>query len=94
MRGLTFSGMPKAVLVAEALGGIILLLSYFVLHQMLPLPASFSGPGAAAILFITGIILMLPAAAVMMWRTAKAMAPELFNLSEKHQSGEKHDADH
>lgn len=94
MRGFTFSGMPKPVLVAEALRGIILLLSYFVLHQMLPLPPSFSGPGAAAILLIVGIILMLPAAAVMMWRTAKAMAPELFNVSDKHSPGEKHDADH
>ncbi|WP_380181348.1 YbjC family protein [Kalamiella sp. sgz302252] len=94
MRAFTFSGMPKAVLVAEALGGIILLLSYFALHQMLPLPASFSGPAAATILLIVGIALMLPAAAVMMWRTAKAMAPELFNVSDRHKPGEKHDADH
>ncbi|MDN4626454.1 DUF1418 family protein [Erwinia sp. ACCC 02193] len=94
MGGLTFSNMPKPVLIAEALGGIILLLSYLALHQVLPLPASFSGAFAATILLIVGLMMMLPAAIVMMWRTAKAMAPELFNLSEKSSPGEKHDADY
>ncbi|HBV40670.1 MAG TPA: hypothetical protein DEF05_13555 [Erwinia sp.] len=93
MGNLTFSGMPKAVLIAEALGGIILLFSYLVLHQVLPLPASFTRPVAATILLIVGLIMMLPAATVMMWRTAKALAPELFNLTDKSSPGEKHDPD-
>ena len=88
-----FSKMPVPVLVLEALGGIMLVLSYLTLHQMLPLPTSFSGPLAATVMIFTGIALMLPAAIVMMWRTAKMMAPELFNLR-KRTPGDKHDRDH
>jgi len=94
MRNFTLSRMPRAVVLMEALGGIMLLLSYFVLHQMLPLPASFSGPGAVTIVLLVGVLLMLPAAVVIMWRTAKAMAPELFHSGHKPLPGEKHDADH
>lgn len=90
-----FTRMPKTLLVLEGLGGILLVLSYFTLHQMLPLPAPFSGPLAATVMIFTGIALMLPAALVMMWRTAKAMAPELFNVKRDEKSpGDKHDADH
>ena len=88
-----FSKMPVPILVLEALGGIMLLFSYLALHQMLPLPASFSGRFAATVMIFAGIVLMLPAAIVMMWRTAKVMAPELFNLR-KRTPGNKHDADH
>lgn len=90
-----FSHLPKFVLVLEALGGILLVLSYFTLHQMLPLPAPFSGPAAATVMIFAGIALMLPAAIVMMWRTAKALAPDLFDAKrDKNTPGEKHDADH
>ncbi len=88
-----FSKMPAPILILEVLGGITLLLSYPVLHQRLPLPTSFSGPFAATIMIFTGIALMLPAAIVMMWRTAKMMAPGLFNVRER-TSGDKHDPDH
>lgn len=89
-----FSRLPKPVLVMEAVGGLLLVLSYFTLHQMLPLPAPFSGPFAATVMIFAGIALMLPAAIVMMWRTAKAMAPELFNAKRDTPPGDKHDADH
>ncbi|WP_147196545.1 YbjC family protein [Pantoea sp. CCBC3-3-1] len=88
-----FSKMPVPILVLEASGGIMLVLSYLTLHQMLPLPASFSAPLAATVMLFAGIALMLPAAIVMMWRTAKVMAPELFYLR-KRTPGDKHDADH
>lgn len=88
-----FSKLPVPILVLEGAGGIMLVLSYLTLHQMLPLPASFSGPFAATVMIFMGIALMLPAAIVMMWRTAKAMAPELFNLH-KRTPGDKHDADY
>lgn len=90
-----FSRLPRFVLVLEGLGGILLLLSYFTLHRMLPLPAPFSGPLAATFMIFAGIALMLPAALLLMWRTAKAMAPELFNVKpDPTTPGEKHDADH
>ncbi|WP_338562504.1 YbjC family protein [Erwinia sp. E_sp_B04_7] len=90
-----FSRIPKTLLVLEGVGGILLVLSYFTLHQMLPLPAPFTGPLAATVMIFAGIALMLPAATVMMWRTAKAMAPDLFNVKRDGKSpGDKHDADH
>lgn len=88
-----FTKMPVPILVLEALGGIMLVLSYLTLHQMLPLPASFSVQFAATVMIFAGIALMLPAAIVMMWRTVKVMAPGLFNLR-KRTPGDKHDADH
>lgn len=90
-----FSQLPKSILLLEGLGGILLVLSYFTLHRMLPLPAPFSGPLAATVMIFVGIAMMLPAALVMMWRTAKAMAPELFNATRDDvKPGEKHDPDH
>jgi len=86
-----FSKMPGPVLALEALGGIMLVLSYFALHQMLPFTLPFSAPMTAQVMIFTGIILMLPAAITMMWRTAKALAPNLFNPTSP---GDKHDADH
>ncbi|KAB8313167.1 DUF1418 family protein [Erwinia endophytica] len=86
-----FSKMPWPVLALEAFGGITLVLSYFVLHQMLPFTLPFSAPLTAQVMIFTGIILMLPAAIMMMWRTAKALAPNLFKPIPP---GDKHDADH
>jgi len=81
-----FSQLPRPVLVLEVLGMALLILSYLTLHEMLPLPSIFAG-----------IALMLPAATVMMWRTARVMAPDLFNTRssrEKPKPGDSHDADH
>ncbi|MEM6159863.1 YbjC family protein [Erwinia sp. P6884] len=92
-----FTRLPVPVLIMEALGVIMLVASYLVLHQMLPLPAAFAGPLTATILVFAGIALMLPAAALMMWRTAKALAPELFSMDrphDKNRPGDNHDADH
>lgn len=91
-----FGRLPRSVLLLEALGIILLILSYLTLHQMLPLPALFTGARAATIMIFAGIALMLPAAIVLMWRTAKALAPDLFNTQKRDaiEPGEKHDADH
>lgn len=92
-----FTRLPLSVKVLEVLGVIMLVSSYLVLHQMLPLPASFSGPLTATILVFTGFALMLPAAALMIWRLAKFLAPELFTMprqQNKNRPGDHHDADH
>lgn len=92
-----FSQLPRAVLVLEVFGILLLILSYLTLHEMLPLPSPFTGKLAATLMIFAGIALMLPAATVMMWRTAKVMAPELFNTRrsrDKPRSGDSHDADH
>ena len=90
--------LPKAVLVLEAIGILLLIMAFLVVQQLLPLPAGWSGrPIATALIFI-GIILMLPAAVALMWRTAQAMAPELFGCrrddTSSKSSGDSHDADH
>lgn len=91
-----FSRLPRTALVLEAVGIVLLILSYLTLHQMLPLPAIMTGAPAATAMIFTGIALMLPAAMVLMWRTAKALAPDLFNTRKRDavKPGEKHDADH
>lgn len=91
------SQLPRPVLLLELLGILLLILSYLQLHEMLPLPSPFSGRFAATLMAIAGIVLMLPAATVMMWRTARVMAPELFNTRlsrDKPKPGDSHDADH
>ncbi|AXU95779.1 hypothetical protein CI789_11365 [Erwinia persicina] len=92
-----FSQLPRPVLVLEVLGMALLILSYLTLHEMLPLPSLFTGKLAATVMIFAGIALMLPAATVMMWRTARVMAPDLFNTRssrEKPKPGDSHDADH
>jgi len=92
-----FSQLPRPILLLEVLGILLLVLSYLTLHEMLPLPAPFSGRLAATVMIFAGIVLMLPAAGVMMWRTARLMAPDLFNTRpsrDKKPPGDNHDADH
>ncbi|MCX8957340.1 YbjC family protein [Erwinia psidii] len=89
-----FNKMPRPVLVLEACGGITLVLSYLALHQMLPLPAVFSGKLPATVLFLIAIALMLPAATAIAWRTAKAICPELFAVRNRPTPGDKHDTDY
>lgn len=91
-----FTQLPRPVLILEALGGIVLLIALLTLHEILPLPSPFTGKLAATVMIFGGIVLMLPAAVVMMWRTAKAMAPDLFNTRRSHtkKEGDSHDADH
>lgn len=91
-----FSRLPPLVLFLEVLGILLMVLSYFTLHEMLPLPAPFTGKTAATLMIFAGIALMLPAAAVMMWRTAKFIAPDLFNTraSRDKTKGDPRDADH
>lgn len=79
----TLATLPKPVLILEAIGGIMLLLSILLLNGWLPLAASFDSKTLATTLLIIGVLLMLPAAWLMMWRTAKAMAPQLFGNANK-----------
>lgn len=90
-----FSQLPRPVLLLEVLGIVLLVASPLALREMLPLP--LSGRLAAAALLFAGIALMLPAATIITWRTAKVIAPELFNtrlLRAKRKPGDSHDADH
>lgn len=91
-----FSQLPRPVLILEVLGLLMLVLSYLTLHDMLALPPPFAGKPAATVMIFIAIVLMLPAAAVMTWRTAKLMAPELLTprTSRDKKPGKSDDPDH
>ncbi|AUX92923.1 DUF1418 family protein [Mixta gaviniae] len=90
--------LPKTVLALEAAGILLLILAFLLAQQWLALPAGWSGRRIATALLFTGIVLMLPAAVALMWRTAQAIAPELFGRrrgdASSNTSGDSHDADH
>ncbi|MBW1213505.1 DUF1418 family protein [Pantoea allii] len=76
--------LPKTILAMEALGGLLIVGALVVVNRWLPgLPNGAGSNHLATALFIIGIMLMLPAAWLLMWRCAKALAPQLFNQSEK-----------
>lgn len=75
--------LPKALLVMEALGGLLVLGALLLANHWLPLPSGIDNKTPATVLLITGILLMLPAAWLMMWRTARSMAPQLFGRTAK-----------
>lgn len=90
--------LPKTVLILEAGGILLLVLAFLVVQQLVPLPAGWAGKRIATALIFIGIVLMLPAAVGLMWRTAQAIAPELFSRRRgdipSKNSGDSHDADH
>ncbi|QHM70429.1 DUF1418 family protein [Mixta intestinalis] len=89
--------LPKTVLILEAAGILLLILAFLIIQRLVPLPVGWSGRGIATALFFTGIALMLPAAIALIWRTAQAIAPELFGRRRGDTSktdGDSHDADY
>ncbi|MGD9424253.1 DUF1418 family protein [Pantoea sp. NSTU24] len=75
--------LPRVVLLLEAAGGLLILGALLLINHWLPLPGQRDASTPATVLFITGVLLMLPAAWLLMWRTAKAIAPQLFNQIDK-----------
>lgn len=75
--------LPRIVLLLEAAGGLFILGALLLINHWLPLPGQMEARTLATVLFIAGVILMLPAAWLLMWRTAKAIAPQLFNQIDK-----------
>ncbi|KTS32910.1 DUF1418 family protein [Pantoea dispersa] len=75
--------LPKPVLLLEALGVLAVIGGLLLVNDWLAAPAFMAKKPLATLLFFLGIALMLPAAWLMMWRTAKAMAPQLFNHTDK-----------
>jgi hypothetical protein len=75
--------LPKPVLLLEVLGVLSVICALLLVNDWVSAPDFMAKKSLATLLFFTGIALMLPAAWLMMWRTAKAMAPQLFNQSNK-----------
>lgn len=81
MRNLT--ALPKPVLLLEVLGVMVVTAALLLINDWINAPAFMEKKLLATLLFFLGVALMLPAAWLMMWRTAKAMAPQLFNPRQK-----------
>jgi len=75
--------LPRWAVVLEAIGGLLVLGALLLINHWLPVPGHLNVKPLATGLLIAGILLMLPAAWLLMWRTAKAMAPQLFNHTDK-----------
>lgn len=75
--------LPRFIVVLEAGGGLLILGALLLINHWLPLPDQAHARTLATVLFIAGVVLMLPAAWLLMWRTAKAIAPQLFNQIDK-----------
>ncbi len=73
------ASLPKPALVLEALGVIAVIGALLLINDWIAAPEFMAKKSLATLLFFAGVALMLPAAWLMMWRTAKAMAPQLFN---------------
>ena len=93
-----FGELPKTIMVMEVFGILLLGLAMVSINQWLSLPDWLSGKAAATVMIFTGIALMLPAAATLMWRTAQALAPQLLGTPKRDKNsprhGDSHDADH
>ncbi|MDZ7278933.1 DUF1418 family protein [Pantoea eucrina] len=71
--------LPKPVLLLEILGVVAVIAALLLVNGWMDAPAAFAAKPLATMLFLLGVAFMLPAAWLMMWRTAKAMAPQLFS---------------
>lgn len=75
--------LPRGVLLLEAAGVMVIIVALLLVNDWLTAPATIGQKPLATLLFFLGVALMLPAAWLMMWRTAKAMAPQLFSQTNK-----------
>ena len=77
-----FAPLPKSILLVEILGMGLLTLAWLSLNQYVQLPAPIASPTAALVMLFAGIVLMIPAALVVMWRMAQIVAPQFTELLE------------
>ena len=92
-----FAPLPKSILLVEILGIGLLTLAWLSLNQYVQLPAPIASPTAALVMLFAGIVLMIPAALVVMWRMAQIVAPQLTHSPEPESLSDRekrNDADH
>lgn len=68
-----------------------------LLNQYVQLPAPIASPTAALVMLFAGIVLMIPAALVVMWRVAQIVAPQLTHSPKPESLSDRekrNDADH
>lgn len=77
----TIGVLPRSVLILEMIGMVLLALALLSLNDYLTLPAPFNSSVACVVMIFLGVLLMLPAAVVLMWRIARLLAPQLMSRS-------------
>ncbi|EFE08628.1 DUF1418 family protein [Citrobacter youngae] len=75
----TMGVLPKSVLMLEMMGMVLLSLALLSLNDYLALPAPLNSPLAWIVMIFLGVLLMLPAAVILMWRIAQMLAPQLMS---------------
>ncbi|MCY2089746.1 YbjC family protein [Klebsiella pneumoniae] len=88
-----FAPLPKSILLVEILGMGLLTLAWLSLNQYAPI----ASPTAALVMLFAGIVLMIPAALVVMWRVAQIVAPQLTHSPKPESLSDRekrNDADH
>lgn len=90
----SLASLPLPVLLLEGAGALMLVVAWIAFNDVLPLPDWLQGKTAARLLIAAAVCCMLPAAIIMMWRTAQIIAPQLFAASTPKKERDKHDADH
>lgn len=77
----TVGVLPKSVLILETIGMVSLALALALLsfNDYLTLPAPLNSPLACVVMIFLGVLLMLPAAVLLMWRIAQLLAPQLMS---------------
>ncbi|MBD7974691.1 YbjC family protein [Escherichia whittamii] len=71
--------LPKSVLILEFIGMMLLVTALLSLSHYLSLPMPFSTPEVQILMIFLGVLLMLPAAVVVILQVAKRLAPQLMN---------------
>ncbi|APY04974.1 YbjC family protein [Escherichia coli] len=83
--------LPKSVLILEFIGMMLLAVA------LLSLPEPFSRPEVQILMIFLGVLLMLPAAVVVILQVAKRLAPQLMNRPPQYSRSERekdNDANH
>ncbi|EIZ3829627.1 DUF1418 family protein [Escherichia coli] len=71
--------LPKSVLILEFIGMMLLAVALLSVSDSLSLPEPFSRPEVQILMVFLGVLLMLPAAVVVILQVAKRLAPQLMN---------------
>ena len=73
----SFGDLPRAVLVLEGVGMVLLVLSYLSIHNFVRLPGMLGSQQAAVGMIFLGVAPMVPAAAFLVWRVVQGFSPLL-----------------
>ncbi|EGC2473019.1 oxygen-insensitive NADPH nitroreductase [Escherichia coli] len=81
--------LPKSVLILEFIGMMLLAVALLSVSDSLSLPEPFSRPEVQILMIFLGVLLMLPAAVVVILQVAKRLAPQLMNRPPQYSRSER-----